>query len=64
MAGVSPVVVGLVASASLLLWPSGIPSWRALVVMVVALILLVRCRWHPAFVLALGAASAMIGWVP
>ena len=64
MAGVSPVVVGLVASASLLLWRSGIPSWRALVVMVVAVILLVRWRWHPAFVLALGAASAMLRWVP
>jgi hypothetical protein len=48
----------------LLLWPSGIPLWRALAVMLLALILLVRWRWHPAFVLALGAASAMLGWVP
>ena len=31
MAGVSPAVVGLVASAALLLWRSGMPSWRALV---------------------------------
>jgi len=31
---------------------------------VLALILLVRWRWHPAFVLALGAASGMLGWVP
>jgi hypothetical protein len=49
-------------------WPaSGRPWsdwWRALVAMGVALALLVRWRWHPALVLALGAAAALIGWVP
>lgn len=64
MAGVSPVVVGLVTSAALLLWPSAIPSWRALVCMAGALVLLVRYRWHPAFVLAPAAALATLGWVP
>ena len=64
MAGVSPVVVGLVASAALLLWRSGVPTWRALALMLIALMLLVRWRWHPAFVLALGAAAALLGWVP
>ncbi len=64
MSGVGPAVVGLVAGAAVLLWPSGIVSWRAFVVMAVALALLVRWRWHPAFVLAVGVVSAMLGWVP
>ncbi len=64
MAGVGPAVVGLVEAAAVLLWPTGIASWRALVAMVVALALLVRWRWHPAFVLALGVAAALVGWVP
>jgi chromate transporter len=64
LAGVTPTVVGLVASAALLLWPSTIASWRALLLMLVALALLVRFKWHPAFVLALGAGLAAQGIVP
>ena len=64
LAGVTPTVVGLVASAALLLWPSTIASWRAVVLMIVALALLVRFKWHPAFVLALGAGLAAQGIVP
>ena len=63
MSGVGPAVVGLVAGAAVLLWPSGILSWRAFVVMVVALALLVRWRWHPAFVLAMGVATSVVGWI-
>jgi chromate transporter len=64
LAGVTPTVVGLVASAALLLWPSAISSWRALVLMIVALALLIRFKWHPAFVLAVGAGFAAQGIVP
>jgi hypothetical protein len=54
----------LVAGAAVLLWPSGIGSSRALELLLLALGLLVRWRWHPAFVLAIGVVSAMLGWVP
>lgn len=64
LAGVTPTVVGLVASAALLLWPSTIASWRAMVLVVVALALLIRFKWHPAFVLAVGAGLAWLGLVP
>ncbi|MGZ5016513.1 MAG: chromate efflux transporter [Methylobacter sp.] len=64
LAAVAPTVVGLVASAALLLWHSAIPSWRALLLMAVALVLLVRFKWHPAFVLAVGAALAALGANP
>ncbi len=64
LAGVTPTVVGLVASASFLLWHSAIPSWRALALMVAALCLLIRFKWHPAFVLAFGAGLAATGIIP
>ncbi len=64
LAGVAPAVVGLVASAALVLWPSAILSWRALVLAAVAFLLLVRFRWPPVLVLALGAALAAAGLVP
>ena len=64
LAGVSPAVAGLVASAALLLWRSAIPSWRALLLSALAVLLLVRFKWHPAFVLALGAALAAVRVVP
>jgi chromate transporter len=64
LAAVVPTVVGLVASAALLLWRSAIPSWPELLIMVVSLVLLVRFKWHPAFVLAGGAALATLGVIP
>jgi chromate transporter len=64
LAEVTPTVVGLVASAALLLWPSTIGSWRSLVLMIFALLLLIRFSWHPAFVLAVGAGLAAGGIIP
>ena len=64
LAAVAPTVVGLVASAALLLWRSAIPSWPELLLMTVALVLLVRFKWYPAFVLAGGAALAALGVIP
>jgi chromate transport protein ChrA len=64
LAAVAPIVVGLVASAALLLWRSAIPSWPELLLIAIALVLLVRFKWHPAFVLAEGAALAALGVIP
>ena len=64
MSGVSPAVVGLIASAAVLLWVPAIPSWRALTLAVASFVLLLRFRWHPAFVLALGAGLAAFGAIP
>jgi chromate transporter len=64
LAGVAPTVVGLVVSAVFLLWHSAIPSRMALLLAAVALLLLVRFKWPPVFVLVLGAALAAGGWVP
>jgi len=64
MSGVSPAVVGLITSAAALLWAQAIPGWRALLLAVASGVLLLRFRWHPAFVLALGAALAALGLVP
>ena len=64
LSGVSPTVVGLIASAAVLLWAPAIPSWRALLLAASSLALLLRFKWHPALVLALGAALAAFGAIP
>jgi len=64
LAAMAPTVVDLVASAALLLWHSVVPSWRALLLMAVAQVLPVCFKWHPAFVLAVGAALAERGAIP
>ena len=63
LAGITPAVVGLVVGAAVLLAPGalhGLPGWG---LMVLSLILLVRFRWPPAFVLATGAALGAAGWI-
>jgi chromate transporter len=64
LAGVTPAVVGLVVGAALILAPGSIPSLRALLFAGLALLLLTRFKWHPAFVLALGAALGTLHWIP
>ncbi len=64
LAGVTPAIVGLVVGAALLLAPGSIPSLRALLFAGLALLLLTRLKWHPAFVLALGAALGTVHWIP
>ena len=44
--------------------PSAVPSWQSALLMIVALVLFVRFKWHPAFVLAGGAALAAWGAIP
>jgi chromate transporter len=64
LAGVTPAVVGLVLGAAVLLAPGSLPSLGAVALAGVALALLVRFRWHPAFVLAVGAALGALRWIP
>lgn len=64
LAGVNPAVTGLIVSASVSLGQTTLLSWHEYVALGLALLLLVRLRWHPAFVLALGAASGYVGLLP
>ncbi len=64
LAGLSPVVVGLIAGAAVLLAPGALHGgWPAVVLLGVALALLLRFRWHPAFVLGLGALAGALGLI-
>jgi chromate transporter len=64
LAGVNPAVTGLILSAAVLLWGSAIGSWRGWLLCGVSLLLLAKFRWHPAFVLAIGAVAGYAGVLP
>jgi chromate transporter len=64
LAGVNPAVTGLVCSAAVLLGGSAIVSWRGWILAVTSLLLLRKFHWHPAFVLAVGAATGYAGLLP
>jgi chromate transporter len=64
LAGVNPAVAGMVAAAAVLLCAGAMVSWRGWLAGAVALALLGRFRWHPAFVLAAGAALGYAGFLP
>ena len=61
LTGVNPAVTGLVLSAAVLLGRNAMTSWRAWLFCGVSLFLLGRLRWHPAPVLAIGAAVGYLG---
>ena len=63
LAGLSPVVVGLILGAALLLAKGAIHGFPGVMLAILALILLLRFRWHPAFVLGLGALAGAVGLV-
>jgi len=63
LAGLSPAMVGLILGAAILLAPGAIHGLPSLTLFVGALILLLRFRWHPSFVIALGALVGMVGWI-
>jgi chromate transporter len=63
LAGLTPVVVGLIAGAAGMLAPGVSHGPAGILLLGVALVLLVRFRWHPAFVLGLGALAGGTGWV-
>lgn len=63
LAGVEPAVIGLVVAAAIALGPGSISLARPATVGLglLSLALLVRFRWHPAFVLLIGAFAGMVG---
>jgi chromate transporter len=64
LAGVNPAVTGLILSAAVLLQSTAIGSWRGGIFCGLCLLLLRGFRWHPAFVLAIGAAAGYAGVLP
>jgi chromate transporter len=63
LSGVTPAVVGMVVSAAVLLAPATLHGPAGWGLMAMALLLLVRLQGHPAFVLAIGAFSGVVGLV-
>jgi chromate transporter len=61
LTGVNPAVAGLILSAAFLLGRNTLVSWHEYTVLALSFILLVSLRWHPVFVLALGAALGHFG---
>jgi chromate transporter len=57
LAGVVPAVIGMILSAAVLLSKDTLHSWQSYALSAVSLLLLVRWRLHPIFVLALGALA-------
>ena len=64
LAGVNPAVAGLIVTAALALGRSALISWPAYALLVLSFALLARLRWHPAYVLAIGAAAGYFGLLP
>lgn len=67
LAGIAPASVGLIAAATLILAPGNLHPQRplSLLLCLLALLLLSWKRWHPAFVLLLGAVAGTLlpGWL-
>jgi len=64
LSGINPAVAGLIFATAALLAPAALASWRGLLLCGLSLLLLTRFRWHPAFVLAIGAATGYLGVSP
>lgn len=64
LAGVIPAVIGLVLSTAILLASGTLHSWRALLFAGLALLVLIRWKVHPAFVLAVGAVAGSAAILP
>jgi len=64
LAGVVPAVIGLMLSTAVLLASGTLLSWRAYTLTGLALLLLIRWRLHPVFVLALGAVAGASAIAP
>lgn len=63
LAGVEPAVIGLIVAAAIALGPSSISLAHPVSIGLglLALVLLVRFQWHPAFVLLIGAVAGLVG---
>jgi len=63
LAGLTPTMVGLILGAALLLGPGAIRGLPGFTLFAAALLILLRFRWHPAFVLGLGAIAGVAGLI-
>lgn len=63
LAGLAPAMVGLILGSACLLAPGALHGWRELALCVLALVALVRFKWHPALALGMGALLSLGGWV-
>lgn len=63
LSGVTPAVIGLVVNAAIKLAPTSFTNTASYIIFVFSLPLLIRFKWHPAFVLAIGAILGMLGVV-
>jgi chromate transporter len=61
LAGVNPAVAGLILTAALALGRSALISWQGYALCALSFGLLNRLRWHPAYLLAAGAAAGYFG---
>jgi chromate transporter len=64
LAGVNPAVAGLILSAALVLGRGALISWHGYALFAVSFCLLAGLRWHPAFILVIGAAAGYFGLLP
>ncbi len=64
LSGINPAVAGLIFATAVLLAPAALASWRGLLLCCLSFLLLTRFRWHPACVLAIGAAMGYLGLSP
>ena len=64
LAGVNPAVAGLILSAALVLGRSALISWHGYALFALSFCLLAGLRWHPAFILVIGAAAGYFGLLP
>jgi chromate transporter len=64
LAGVNPAVAGLIVSAALVLGRSALVSWHGYALFALSFCLLAGLRWHPAFILVIGAAAGYFGLLP
>ena len=64
LVGVIPAVIGLVLSTAILLASGTLHSWRSFVFAGLALLVLIRWKIHPAFVLAAGAVAGTAAILP
>ena len=64
LAGIIPAVIGLVLSTAIVLASGTLHSWRAFAFAGLALLVLIRWKVHPAFVLAVGAVAGAAAILP
>jgi len=64
LAGVNPAVAGLILSAALVLGRGALISWHGYALFALSFCLLAGLRWHPAFILVIGAAAGYFGLLP